>query len=173
MKTAFTLALTVTGLLLGCAKPPAAPPPPPKPDPAALIEAAKALDAKFLAAFNSADPDAMAACYDESSVSFPPDTMEVKGAAAIREAYAKAAEGMKGTKLELYDAHHHPVGDSVVTWGRFKLTIAVPEGAPMEILGRYSDLKAERNGKWIYVMDHASMPLPPPPEPAPASAAGQ
>lgn len=30
------------------------------------------------------------------------------------------------------------------------------------MMGRYTDIKAERDGKWVYIMDHASMPLPPP-----------
>jgi len=28
--------------------------------------------------------------------------------------------------------------------------------------GRFSDVKAVRDGKWVYVMDHASIPVPPP-----------
>ena len=37
---------------------------------------------------------------------------------------------------------------------------------PQIIEGRYTDVKRMHDGKWVYVMDHASVPLPPPP-PAP------
>ena len=32
----------------------------------------------------------------------------------------------------------------------------------VEAMGRYTDVKAQRDGKWVYIIDHASVPLPPP-----------
>lgn len=32
----------------------------------------------------------------------------------------------------------------------------------MEMRARYSDVKAKRDDKWVYIFDHASVPLPPP-----------
>ena len=29
--------------------------------------------------------------------------------------------------------------------------------------GRFSDVKAQKDGKWVYIIDRASVPLPPPP----------
>ena len=34
-----------------------------------------------------------------------------------------------------------------------------------EILGRFTDVKGQRDGKWVYLMDHGSVPLMPPPAP--------
>ncbi|HEX9660334.1 MAG TPA: hypothetical protein VGA18_08535 [Rhodothermales bacterium] len=42
----------------------------------------------------------------------------------------------------------------------FTMTIPTPDGA-QEMHGRFTDLKAERDGKWLCVHDHASVPLPP------------
>jgi len=30
--------------------------------------------------------------------------------------------------------------------------------------GRYTDVKAKRDGRWVYLLDHASAPIPPPAE---------
>ena len=38
-----------------------------------------------------------------------------------------------------------------------------PDGEPLQMEGRYTDAKAERDGKWVYLVDHASVPIPPPP----------
>jgi hypothetical protein len=32
--------------------------------------------------------------------------------------------------------------------------------------GRYTSVAVRKNGKWMYVVDHASVPMPPPPAPA-------
>jgi ketosteroid isomerase-like protein len=56
-----------------------------------------------------------------------------------------------------------PAGDVVIGWGLWRVTVAGPDGAPVEVVGRYTDVKAERDGTWVYILDHASAPLPPPP----------
>ena len=43
------------------------------------------------------------------------------------------------------------------------MTVRGADGKPTEMTGRYTDVKAERDGKWVYLMDHGSAPLPPPP----------
>jgi ketosteroid isomerase-like protein len=55
------------------------------------------------------------------------------------------------------------LGDSVVSWGKWRFTVTPPGGTPEIMDGRYTDLKAKRDGKWVFVLDHASAPLPPPP----------
>jgi uncharacterized protein (TIGR02246 family) len=149
------------GLTGACA--PAAPPPP---DTAAMLASATALDEQFAAAYNAYDAEAVAALYWNSpeTVSFPPDVMVVRGFDAIRSGTVEGMAAMQaaGAKLELTETHHMVIGDAVATWGMWKLTMTGPDGAPMEMAGRFSDIKAERDGKWVYVMDHASAPLPPP-----------
>jgi len=39
-----------------------------------------------------------------------------------------------------------------------------PEGKPFEMTGRYTDVKALRDGKWVYITDHASVPAVAPEE---------
>jgi hypothetical protein len=33
----------------------------------------------------------------------------------------------------------------------------------MELDGRFTDVKTQRDGKWVYILDHASAPMPGPP----------
>jgi ketosteroid isomerase-like protein len=137
--------------LTGCAPAPA------KPAPEAMVAAATALDTAFAEAFNKGDVDALDALYWNSAevVSFPADLMEARGIAAIREANAKTVASLRGAQLTLVESHNIPVGEAVVGWGRFRLTVP---GTPAPIEGRYTDVKAERDGKWVYIVDHASSP---------------
>ena len=149
------------------------------PDSAQLIASAKALDAKFAAAFNSGNVDAVMDTYENSPelVSFPPDAMEAVGYAAVKAGYAKSFAGMPGAKLEITDAHYRVVGEAVIGYGQWKMVLPGANGsAQVEMTGRFTDVKAERNGKWVYLVDHASIPFsmpdapPPPPAPPPQPA---
>lgn len=168
MQRIFTLAIVAGVVVFATGCTPAPPPAPQKPDPQAMVKAADELDKAFLDAFNKGDAAAIAALYWNSPdvISFPPDIMQVKGVPAIQEAFTKAYAAMKGAKLELTESRNMVVGEVVLGSGLFKITVPGPGGKPMEMLGRYSDVKAERDGKWVYIMDHGSMPLPPGPPPA-------
>jgi ketosteroid isomerase-like protein len=82
---------------------------------------------------------------------------------AIQVASQASAEAMAGAKLELTDQRNVVVGDAVVGYGLWRMTMPVPDGPPMMMEGRYTDVKVMRDGKWLYMVDHASAPLPPPP----------
>jgi ketosteroid isomerase-like protein len=137
--------------LAGCASAPE------KPTPEAMVSAANALDAAFLEAFNKGDVDALDALYWNSAdaVSFPTDRMEARGIAAIRESNAKMVASLRGAQLSFVEPKNMAVGDAVVGWGQFRLSVP---GVAAPIEGRYTDVKAERDGKWVYLIDHASSP---------------
>jgi uncharacterized protein (TIGR02246 family) len=128
-----------------------------------MIAAANALDQSFINAFNEGDVDALASLYWNSPdvVVFPPDTLEAKGAAGVRQAIAQMFETMHGARFELTEQHQMPAGDVVIGWGLFRVTVPDASGSPVEMVGRYTDVKAERDGKWVYLLDHGSMPIPP------------
>ena len=96
-------------------------------------------------------------------VSYPPDAMEVRGWDAIKQAYVEAFKTMSGAKLELTDAHYRVAGEFVLAWGRWQMTMPGPDGNPVTLEGRYSDVKAKRDGRWVFIQDHASVPMAPPP----------
>jgi len=152
------------GLTFACAPPSE----PAKPDTEALLAGAKALDEAFLNAFNHGDAEAMASLYWNSpeTVSFPPEALIARGHASIVEGATHSFEAMQGAKLEFTESHQIPAGDMVIGWGLWRMTLTTPDGTPQEIVGRYTDVKAQRDGQWVYLLDHASVPLSPPPEPA-------
>jgi uncharacterized protein (TIGR02246 family) len=156
MKQYFILT-TIAILLAGCA--------PPGPDPEQMIAGAKELDERFLDAFNTANVAAMMEMYMNGPdvVSFPTVGEPVlKGWDAIKSAMESDFENMKDARLTLIDPHYEVAGDAVITWGLWKMTIPLSDGATMEVEGRFSDVKKQQNGKWVFAMDHSSIPLPPP-----------
>jgi ketosteroid isomerase-like protein len=159
-----TLAAAVVGALMFTACAPAAPPAPAGPTPAELTAAASALDRQFLDAFNKGDVDALMATYWNSPnlVSFGPEGMGTKGFDAAKTEAAAMFKAMPGAKLEIATPNNDVHGDMVLGWGTWKMTMQTPAG-PQVIEGRYSDVKAMRDGKMVFIMDHASMPPPPAP----------
>jgi ketosteroid isomerase-like protein len=156
--------VAVVALAFGCSSQPKAP------DIAAMAASADSLNQAFVDAFNRGDVDAVASMYWNSPevVLFPPDTMECKGFEEVHDGYARMFAAMKGAHLELTETHDMPAGDVVVSWGLWRLTGTGPDGKPMVTNGRFTDVKGERDGRWVYLVDHISLPLPPMPPPAPA-----
>ncbi len=130
-----------------------------------LIAAADALDKQFFDAYNNKDVDALMATYWNSPemVSYPPDAMVVKGWAANKEAMTQGFAAMPPLKLELLESTNRVEGSVVIGHGKWRMTVTPPEGEPAVMEGRYTDIKANRDGKLLYILDHASVPLPPPP----------
>ena len=135
-------------------------------DPEEMIASAKALDQRFIESYNKGDVDAIMATYWNSPdlISFPPGTLELRGWDAAKEGMMKSFAIAPGGKLTLTETHYQVAGDIVLGWGKWSFTMPMPDGARMEMTGRFTDAKAERDGKWVYIMDHASVPLPPPPD---------
>ena len=159
MRTALRMALFVAVVSVSIATAPLAA------TPAEKVAAANAVDARFLAAFNKNDPDAVMATFWKSPdlVSIGLDGMGSRGWENVRTGWQALFKGMPGAKLEFTESHNDAFGETVLGWGRWKLTIPAAQGAPKVMERRYSDVKALRGGTWVYVMDHASVPLPPAP----------
>jgi uncharacterized protein (TIGR02246 family) len=140
---------------------------------AAAAEAAgpngvEAVDLAWKKAIVANDLEAVLACYAPDAVAWLPDAPEAKGATAIRESY-KAFLGANTIRdFMISDSHYEVHGDRAVGWGRFVLTI-VPktpaDAKAVSIAGRFSEVAVKRDGRWVYLLDHASA------EPPPATAA--
>jgi uncharacterized protein (TIGR02246 family) len=133
------------------------------PSPETMIEEAKALDARFEEAFNNEDVEAMVACYwdDPEVVSMPPAQMIVKGIEGVREDFQTFLEGTNVKKFKLRKPQYRVLGDAVLGWGKFRLTTVPSLGPEVTIDGRYVEIVEKKDGKWVYVMDHASVPMSP------------
>ncbi len=135
-----------------------------------LKAAAEELDSLFLAAFNSGDAEAMMKLYwnsPELKAYFPVE-QQLTGYEAVKASYVRDFESMKGAKLEYTDAHNMVFKDVVIGYGTFKVTMPVEGGEPMQMEGRFTEVKAMNDGKMVIILDHASVPMPAPEEAAPA-----
>ena len=164
MRRALWTGLGIATIALAGACAPAAPPPPAGLTPDEMVAAANALDDRFQDAFNRADVDALMATYWNSPnlVSFGPDGMGTRGWEACKAAAQAMFPAMPGAQLEFLSKNNEVQGDVVLGWGTWRITIP-GDPSPTVLEGRFSDVKAMRDGQWVYVMDHASVPLPPPP----------
>ncbi|HEX7844205.1 MAG TPA: nuclear transport factor 2 family protein [Chitinophagaceae bacterium] len=130
--------------------------------PEAMVKAADELDKKFAEAFSKGDLNGLMDTYWNSAemVSYSPDAPNAANYEQSKAGMAQMFAGMKGAKLEIHDASNRVEGEVVLGHGNWTITLA--DSAGTKINGRFTDVKAKKDGKWVYIMDHASVPLPPP-----------
>lgn len=118
--------------------------------------------AAWVKAFEANDVDAVTACYAPDAVVWLPDMEMAKGTQAIHEVWQDFLDMYTVQKASYVETHSRTVGDASVGWGTFSMTVIPKEGGdPITETGRYTEVVEKRNGKWLYVVDHASMdPLP-------------
>ena len=150
------LALSVAIFLFGCAK---------GPDLEKIKTDAKELDEKFKAAFEKEDLNGVMECYWNSPdvIIYPPDAMESRGYEAVKSDFEKffAENEVKG--FELTNTGDMALGEYGLSWGNFSITLGTPDGKETKLEGRFTSISGMKDGKWVYILDHASAPLPPPP----------
>jgi uncharacterized protein (TIGR02246 family) len=132
---------------------------------------AQQVDEAMARAFEANDVDAIVALYAPDAVLYPPGAMEQRGHQAIRAGFADFLGHYRITDFQVVDAAYATAGDVSSGWGRFVLS-ASPRGAgaPVRWEGRFSNVARRIRGKWLYVSDHASLPVGAPPEvPRPVS----
>ena len=127
----------------------------------------EALDAAWMKAMKAGDANAIAACYAADAVLWMPGDQEARGAKAIHDLYA----GLLGTytvaSVSLTDTHYETVQNTGMAWGHFMMTLQPKAGgAPTVMGGRFSSVARKIDGKWVYVVDHASADPPPAQKPA-------
>lgn len=145
----------------------------PSPAPAGGDEAAlKAVDDTFVQAFNKKDIEAVLACYgDDAVVMDPGPALIYRGKDEIRKGFGEFFKAQPSAQLKLDETHYKTAGDLGYGYILWTITMNGPDGKSTEMKGRATDVMEKRGGKWVLVVDHASVPLPPPPTagaPAPA-----
>jgi len=95
---------------------------------------------------------------------YPPDTLIAQGKDAIRADYKGLLDAMTIRDATVSDTHYETHGDTAIARGQFTLTM-VPKagGDPITMKGRFVEVCRKIGSKWLYVIDHASVPMPPPP----------
>jgi len=119
--------------------------------------------AAWVKAVKANDLEGVVKLYATDAVAWFADETQHNGSAAIRESYKALFEAFIVVDAALSNSHH--IGDAVhrTNWGNFSLTLKQKsDGKTVPMAGRYTDVQEKRNGRWVYVVDHASA------EPAPA-----
>lgn len=130
--------------------------------PAGAQQPGKTVDDAWIAAVKAGNVDAVVALYAPDAVLYAPDEMEARGTAAIRANYTNMLGAMTITDAQI-DAHYETVGDLSVGYGTATLTMQPKAGgSPTRMTVRVTSAVKRIGGKWLYVVDHASVPPGPP-----------
>lgn len=135
---------------------------------------AKSVDEAWIKAAKAGSVDDVVALYADDAVGWFPGTPEAKGAKAIRAAYEGwfAQEIVKDAVIT--DAHYHNAGKLSVGWGKITITTVLKStGKETTMTARFTAVtERQKDGRWVYVCDHASdEPAQPPTPPAAATPA--
>ena len=111
----------------------------------------------WVAGVEAGDADAVAACYAEDAVMWFPGGPMAKGRAAIRDGYAGFLSGATVKDATLTPIGDEKMGDVHVSWGTYSITtVDKATKAESVMRGRYTDVQKLVDGRWLYIVDHAS-----------------
>ena len=126
-------------------------------------ESPQALQDAFMAALEANDVQGLADCYAGDAVNFPVGMLVGSGPESVIESWSSFFAAYKVVDASLSDTHLEIHDDTAVAWGLFTIMAEPAEGGDVvEMKGRYMDVARNMDGIWLYVADHASMPLPTP-----------
>jgi uncharacterized protein (TIGR02246 family) len=129
----------------------------------------KDLDAAWVKAAKAGDVEGLVKLYTPTAVTYMPDEMRAKGTEEIRASFQKFLGSSTVTAMTLTQDFETTSGNLAASSGTFSMTVAPKAGGAAQTMeGRYSSVAVRKGGKWMYVSDHASVPLPPAPAAAPA-----
>lgn len=104
-------------------------------------------------AFNAADLEGLMALYAPDACLVPQPDQPVRGHGAIREALQ--AFLAHGPKIQLEADYVLESGDTALLRGRWQLTGKAPDGQPLDMHGRSSEvMRRQPDGGWVYIIDH-------------------
>ena len=125
-------------------------------------ESPEALQEAMVRALAANDADGVAACFTEDALCYAMDEMVGVGPDFVRESWSNFFSVYTVREVKLVETHLEVFGDSAAAWGLFRMLVETVEGAEeVELHGRFTDVAKRSGGRWLYVADHASVPLPP------------
>jgi uncharacterized protein (TIGR02246 family) len=117
----------------------------------------------FFDAFTHNDADAVAACYAPDATLWIPGAPKAKGQEQSRAMLAGWFAANTVKTFTYNQLGTRTLGDDRVTWGEFTLVVAAKDtGVETASRGRYTDVSRKIDGKWVYLVDHASDDPPAP-----------
>jgi uncharacterized protein (TIGR02246 family) len=131
----------------------------------------KDLDAAWVKAAKAGDVEGLVKLYAPTAVTYMPDEMKAKGTDEIRASFQKFLGSSTVTEMTLSPEFDTMSGNLAASSGTFSMTVTPKGGGAAQTMqGRYSSIAVRKGGKWMYVSDHASVPIPAEPAAAPAPA---
>ncbi|MEO6926325.1 MAG: SgcJ/EcaC family oxidoreductase [Rhodanobacter sp.] len=108
-------------------------------------------------AFVAGDADAVAKCYAPDAVFWLPGSPTMRGRAAIRAGYAGFFAEARIKSAKLVEMGRVTQGSETSSWGSFTLvSVSKKDGKETTEHGRYTDVSRKVDGRWMYLVDHAS-----------------
>jgi ketosteroid isomerase-like protein len=83
------------------------------------------------------------------------DATVYRGWDAIRAAAQQLFDTFPIVRLSIDEVSHVPVGDGVVAVGTATYDLQTKDGSVVRIVERWTDLRRQIDGRWVYVLDHA------------------
>jgi uncharacterized protein (TIGR02246 family) len=141
---------------------------------AAAAHADPASDAKpvfdaFTKSFAACDVPAMLALYEDNAVVVWPRQGDMAiGKAAIEKLFKANCSAPSKQSVTAVSGETRPAGKNyIIHFGQIDSTMTGPDGKPVMMRIRDTELLHKSGGKWRYVVDHASVGIPPAPSAAP------
>jgi uncharacterized protein (TIGR02246 family) len=119
---------------------------------------AKELDRRFCEALGRKDLDAAMACFWDD-----PDVVVViagnvqKGPAAVRDGLKQIFDQNESLRVEVSEITYLRSGDGIIGVGTATFDLKPVNGQPQLMVERWSDLRRKIDGRWVYVLDHATI----------------
>jgi len=121
----------------------------------------EALQEAFMTAIRAMDTDALAACYSADATSYDVGVQVVKGAEAVAASWGGFFSVYNVLEAKLFNNTVETHGDTGIAWGEFEFIVEPKEGGDsFAMIGRFTDVSRNIDGKWLYILDHVSM-VPP------------
>lgn len=133
------------------------------PDEKDMIKQAKKVDSKFQQAFSEENVEALMELYwnDPAVVLVPIGGPIITGPDGIRKNFQEFFDGTNVKSMSFRGQKYAALGDAVIGWGTFKVVTDPSIGPAATMEGRYSEIVAKRDGKWVYIHDNASVAMTP------------
>lgn len=125
--------------------------------PAFASDTADTAQACWLPAFEAGDADAMSQCYAPDAVLWLGGMPMMQGRDAIREGYAGFFSAFSVKDVKMVVMGHSAGSGDTASWGTYSMVlVSKADGSESLSTGRYTDVSRKVDGKWVYVVDHAS-----------------
>ena len=118
---------------------------------------AAVVDAAWVKAMKANDLEGVLKCYASDAVVWLPNAPAARGAKEIRATYEGLLSANTVKDAALTDVKYRTSGKTSTAWGRFSLTLAPKAGGEAAVMqGRFTEVAEQRDGRWVYIVDHAS-----------------